>query len=1257
MNNKKNENINISKILAFSFVFIFLILPIKFSFAFSLPSHEANSIFIKLQEEIAGIHLEILDKSTSSSYSPEEEAVIVVTKNVINQKLVNLNFKQLPKEFLIKTLTEGGKKAFSVATNDSFDLITSEIVGRAVDEIIDILEDEEVYINSGEVEIGYRDINQNKRKEVLYYSIVMDKKTGETSISFYSKKEFFAPESKLRHVTSYLSPAKNTNTQWSVDEFKREKLRPFIVTFSGTIVEGSTGALKFSGDVGFNIEFMSQEEIEELRNVVMIQAPSLWEEAMGTAIDVGGFFVEKTGETADLVGDGWGKTKEIAIDAGGFLVEKTGETADLIGDRWDKTKTFAVGAFGGLSGATSYNKEQGVVIDLADINRNQNPVFNQEEDDDEQEVFGADDIEEKVDDKVDDEREDEEEKQDQEEIVVSVELNSAIGEDLELLSGIGPVYAERIIGNRPFCSLDDLTKVPGIGEATLRNIREQGLAYVNPVSSCFQEEEVEEEEEVDEETLEKFEEIKRRIEELREKVNKKEESGEEEEEEQEQEQEEVTSVEINSASEEELDLLTGVGPAYAERIIENRPFCSLDDLERVSGIGEKTIENIKDQGLAYVDAPDSCFEDDDEDSGGGGGGGSSPPPDDSDDEEDEEDDSDEDEEDTDEEDEEEGDNEDDNEEGEEDDEEEIILTHLSEVKHGEGEEVEVKVEISNFEDALYDIKVAIEADEDLHFSEIYNEGEWKSAFNYIEEAIQGPSEEKTFRLRIKEEKNYDGAGKIVAKIRKDGSIIKEGESLIEILKKEEKSGDDEGSNNDDDEKEVDIGEDFRIVYSGDENLYRVDIDKEESSETNDVVLDGSSNFLFDNIEDGSKYITDDGEYFYLGDQYGALYKVRMATGKRMWDYEVDSGSVSKIETWEDYVIVSSTKGAVYKINKETGESEVLWNGGSRIYDMEIYDNNLYLGLSSNYDNNFKEIDLNSRSVLREINCGGAGSSAVTVTNNDNYFYVGSNSSGSSIVYSLNFDDFSCEAIYYVNIVTRSGGEYINQMEVEEDYLYIAKRGASGYSGSVSRVFLETNESDWSYNPEGEIDFESLVILGDYTHALDSEHDKVHWIDKKTGEGDVLTEDSAINNLHLTEEDLIQQKTVPTINLAVDEYDLYNPSDVVVDIIWNDAEQEAEVVYSNEVVLEEDNDYLVEANQLTIYQSFFDDKEPEEGDIFNFEIFFDIEEIIFEVEIIDTTPEEEESGDDSDEEEVTSVEINSASKEHLELLDGVGEEHY
>ena len=42
----------------------------------------------------------------------------------------------------------------------------------------------------------------------------------------------------------------------------------------------------------------------------------------------------------------------------------------------------------------------------------------------------------------------------------------------------------------------------------------------------------------------------------------------------------------------------------AESIVEEReqePFDSLDDLTRVHGIGEATVEGIKDQGLAYVE--------------------------------------------------------------------------------------------------------------------------------------------------------------------------------------------------------------------------------------------------------------------------------------------------------------------------------------------------------------------------------------------------------------------------------------------------------------------------------------------------------------------------------------------------------------------------------------------------------------------------------------------------------------------------------
>lgn len=63
-------------------------------------------------------------------------------------------------------------------------------------------------------------------------------------------------------------------------------------------------------------------------------------------------------------------------------------------------------------------------------------------------------------------------------------------------------------------------------------------------------------------------------------------------------------ININTASATELDKITYVGPATAESIISARPFSSVDDLIRVSGIGEIKLEAIKTQGLACIENTD-----------------------------------------------------------------------------------------------------------------------------------------------------------------------------------------------------------------------------------------------------------------------------------------------------------------------------------------------------------------------------------------------------------------------------------------------------------------------------------------------------------------------------------------------------------------------------------------------------------------------------------------------------------------------------
>lgn len=62
---------------------------------------------------------------------------------------------------------------------------------------------------------------------------------------------------------------------------------------------------------------------------------------------------------------------------------------------------------------------------------------------------------------------------------------------------------------------------------------------------------------------------------------------------------ELIKININTATEEELETLTGIGPAKAAAIVEyrerNGSFSSVEELTNVSGIGEKTLAKIIDE--------------------------------------------------------------------------------------------------------------------------------------------------------------------------------------------------------------------------------------------------------------------------------------------------------------------------------------------------------------------------------------------------------------------------------------------------------------------------------------------------------------------------------------------------------------------------------------------------------------------------------------------------------------------------------------
>jgi len=55
-----------------------------------------------------------------------------------------------------------------------------------------------------------------------------------------------------------------------------------------------------------------------------------------------------------------------------------------------------------------------------------------------------------------------------------------------------------------------------------------------------------------------------------------------------------SKININTASQSEIETLPGIGPSRAQGIIDDRPYNSIEDIQKVPGIGEVTFQKLKD---------------------------------------------------------------------------------------------------------------------------------------------------------------------------------------------------------------------------------------------------------------------------------------------------------------------------------------------------------------------------------------------------------------------------------------------------------------------------------------------------------------------------------------------------------------------------------------------------------------------------------------------------------------------------------------
>ena len=155
----------------------------------------------------------------------------------------------------------------------------------------------------------------------------------------------------------------------------------------------------------------------------------------------------------------------------------------------------------------------------------------------------------------------------------SVDINTATQAELEAIKGIGPVTAKKIIDNRPYKSLADLKKA-GLSSKEINEFKSSLAVKPAPVAPSPAA------------APQPAKTVQPTTATTAKGTNPP-----------------AAPVDLNTADQKTLEALPGIGPALAKKIMEARPFQSVDELSKVKGLTKAKVAALKDKVTVAATAP------------------------------------------------------------------------------------------------------------------------------------------------------------------------------------------------------------------------------------------------------------------------------------------------------------------------------------------------------------------------------------------------------------------------------------------------------------------------------------------------------------------------------------------------------------------------------------------------------------------------------------------------------------------------------